>query len=148
MHHRVFVGFPRIAQNQVNDSTLKIGSQLILSPTNDSFRLIQLQSIHSDSSLHPRLDAFSPIIFLADTLSNPKPIFSIDIPALVVRYETNIPIDQHVQIQDLNEFNRYVATVLGSEEYRLGVRGRTGLKQKGLRKMTVDYNEVVTLKGS
>lgn len=116
-------------------------------PTPSSIHLRQEEILHSDSEHHPRLDAFNASLFLEDTLPDIKPFAYVNVPPVHSTGAARILIDQNLQIADMRQFARYTALVLGSEQYRLGIRGRTGLKQGGFRKMTVDYNEVVTLKG-
>ena len=62
--------------------------------------------------------------------------------------ETPVDLDQNVQVTDLGQYTNFAKVVLASEEYKLAVKGRTGLHQKGLRAITVGYDKVVTLKGT
>jgi hypothetical protein len=143
----VLVGIPRIAKDVVNDSRLEIRSMVLTDPTQDSFHLRLEELLHSDSRYHPVLDAFNASLFLEDTLPDIKPFAFIEVPRIRSEDVTPITIDQNVAISNMEQFTRYTKLVMNSEEYRLAIRGSTGLHQKGLRKMTVDYNEVVTMKG-
>ncbi|KAI9794177.1 MAG: hypothetical protein M1816_006102 [Peltula sp. TS41687] len=143
----VFVGIPRIAQRDVRNSRLEIRSMVLTDPTRDSFHLRLEELLHSDSNYHPILDAFNASLFLEDTMPDIKPFALIEVPRIRSEDVTPITIDQSVGIADLDQFTRYTKLVMNSEEYRLAIRGSTGLHQKGLRKINVDYNEVVTLKG-
>ncbi|KAI9886386.1 MAG: hypothetical protein M1823_001775, partial [Watsoniomyces obsoletus] len=143
----MLVGVPRRAQKNVNASWLEIQSMELLNPTPSSIQLRQEEILRSNARQHPRLDGFQASLFLEDTLPNIQPFAFVNVPPVHSTGAARITIDQQLQIADMRQFTRYTALVFGSEEYRLGIRGRTGLKQKGFRKMKVDYNEVVTLKG-
>ena len=121
---------------------------VLTDPTEDSFHLRLEELLHSGSIYHPHLDAFNASLFLESTEPNIKPFAYITVPAVDAWAVAPITIDQPVQIANLEEYTKYSVLVMNSEEYRLAVRGRTGLHQTGLRKSMVDYNEVVTLKGT
>lgn len=145
--YSVLVGFPRKAQKDVNDSRLEIRSMVLTSPTRDSLHLRLEELLHNDSGYHPVIDAFNASLFLEDTLPNIQPFTFIEVPRIRSEDVTPITIDQNIGIANMDQFTRYTKLVMNSEEYRLAIRGSTGLHQKGLRKINVDYNEVVTLKG-
>ena len=104
------------------------------------------QVLLSDSSFDPYLDAFNAPLFLEETPPNVKPFAYVMVLAVHSTGAAPSTIDQIMQIVNPDQFTKYTTMVLNSEEYRLAIQGRVGLKQRGLRKMTVDYNEVVTLK--
>ena len=141
------MGVPRKAQKDVNNSWLQIRSIMLTDPTPSSAHLHQEQVLLSDSSFPPYLDTFNASLFLEETLPNIKPFGYVMVPAVHSTGASPSTMDQIMQIINLDQFTKYTTLVLNSEEYRLAVRGRVGLKQRGLRKITVDYNEVVTLKG-
>ncbi|MCJ1361358.1 hypothetical protein MMC16_000456 [Acarospora aff. strigata] len=144
----VFVGFPRIAQSNVNDSTLEIQSMIITDPRPQSFHLKQRSLIRSDSSYHPLLDAFNATLSIQDGGTARPPFATVELPAVHPAAETPVDLDQNVQVTDLGQYTNFAKVVLASEEYKLAVKGRTGLHQKGLRAITVGYDKVVTLKGT
>ena len=143
----VLVGFPHIAQSNVNDSTLEIQSMIITDPTPRSFHLQQHSVIQSSSSYHPLLDAFNATLSIKDDKLVRSPFASIELPALHPTAETSVDIDQTVQLANLDQYTDFAKVVLASEEYKLVVDGKTGLHQSGLRTIRIDYNKVVTLKG-
>lgn len=116
-------------------------------PSPTSVHLRQEEILHSRSSRHPRLDAFNASLFLESTLPDIKPFAYVNVPAVKATGAVPVDIDQRLQIADMEQFTRFTMLVLGSEEYRLGIRGRTGFHLPRVRKLMVDYNEVVTLKG-
>lgn len=143
----MLVGFPRIAQSNINDSTLQIQSMIITEPTPHSFHLQQHSVIRSSSSYHPLIDAFNATLSVKDDKPGRSPFAMIELPAVHASAETPVDVDQFVQITNLDQYGDFAKVVLASEEYKLAVDGRTGLHQSGLRAITVDYNKVVTLKG-
>lgn len=120
---------------------------MITNPTPNSFDLQQRSVIRSSSSFHPRLDAFNATLSIANGATTGAPFASVELPEVKASSETPVEIDQTVQITDLGQYTNFAKVVLGSEEYKLVVKGRTGLHQSGLRAITVDYNQMVTLKG-
>jgi hypothetical protein len=143
----VFVGIPNIAQSDVNKSTLDITEQNVSDPKANSVHLQMTNVAKSSSSFHPELDEFQAALFLENTEPNIKPFGYITIPASKANAETTINVDQNMDIVDMDQFKAYNILVLQSEVFRVGVRGRTGLKLNGFRKFDVDYNKAVTMKG-
>ncbi|KAI9825791.1 MAG: hypothetical protein M1826_006893 [Phylliscum demangeonii] len=143
----VYVGFPNIAQHDVDDSSLEITSMLLTAPAANSLHIRLDERLHNPSMYHPRLDAFNASLFLEDTEPNIKPYAYITVPAVHATPLATFTIDQALAVADMDQFTRYTVLVMNSEEYRLAIRGRTGLHQTGLRKTNVNYNEVVTMKG-
>ncbi|KAI9845826.1 MAG: hypothetical protein M1837_004506 [Sclerophora amabilis] len=143
----VYVAFPKIAQDGVDGSVVDIESMILSEPTPTSFHLKQEQFIRSNNTYHPRLDSFNASLFLEDTLPDIKPFAYIQLPPIQSGDRVPMSLDQTVQIADLEQFTKYSTLVMNSEEYRLGIRGRVGLHEMAFPVTTVDYNEVVTLKG-
>jgi hypothetical protein len=143
----IFVGFPRRAQDGVNDSTLDIQSLSFTNPTSTSFNLAQQAILRNPNSYHPRLDAFKAALFLENTEPDIKPFAYVEIPEVVSTAAAPVDFNQTINIADGDQFAAYTKLALASEEYRLAIRGRTSLHQGGLPTTGVNYNEVVTLKG-
>ena len=76
-----------------------------------------------------------------------KPFGYIEIPAVKAESEFTTIIDQEMEIVDQEQFARYNALVLGSETYRVAIRGRIPLKEGGFPKTTVNFNHVIESKG-
>lgn len=143
----VYVAIPKKAQHDVNSSTLEIQTQVVSDPTSSSVHLKLVSLAKSSSAFHPRLDAFQAGLFLEDTEPNIVPFLYMEIPSTKVEHETTITVDQTVTIANMDQFMAYNKLVMNSEEFRVGVRGRTGLHQPGLSTINVDYNKAVTMKG-
>ncbi|KAF2498399.1 hypothetical protein BU16DRAFT_456144 [Lophium mytilinum] len=143
----VYVAIPKTAQHDVNASTLEIQQQIVTDPTPSSVHLKLVTVARSDSSFHPTLDAFDAALFLESTEPSITPFGYVTIPKTKVGHATTIVVDQTLNVTNKDQFMAYTALVIGSDEFRIAVRGRTGLHQKGLSKIDVDYNKVATMKG-
>lgn len=113
-------------------------------PAPDSFDLELTSVFHTGSSYHPDLDTFNGSLQLEN--SN-IPFAYLDIPALKASDGAESHLTQHVQIANLTEYTKYVATVLGTEEYYIYLKGNGGLKLGGLPKTNIDYNKKIYMKG-
>lgn len=143
----IYLGFPKLAQKNVNDSTLEIQSMVLTNPTPHSVDLQQQSVIRSSSPYHPNLDAFNATLSIVDGSSDKPPFASVELPSVRASSDTQVHINQTLPISDVAQFSDFAKVVLASKEYKLAVRGRTGLHQSGLQATTVDYDQVVTLKG-
>jgi Protein of unknown function (DUF3712) len=144
---RVYVGFPNIAQKQVDKSTLEVKSMVITNPTGHSFQIQQDALLHSSSIFTPTLDGFPVALFLENTEPNIKPFAYLQLPPVHSSKSTPVNIDQTVNITDMDQFSEYTKAVMNSETLRVALRGRTVLHLGRLPATSVDYNEVLTCKG-
>ncbi|KAF2397606.1 hypothetical protein EJ06DRAFT_481937 [Trichodelitschia bisporula] len=142
----MFVGIPNIAQNGINDAELELESQVVMDPTPDSVQLAMTTISKSKSSFEPWLDSFEAALFL----EGPEPIQPfgyITIPRVKATHRSIIFVNQTLEIKNLRQFEEYNKVVMNSETYRVGIRGRMGLKQGGFPKTNVNFNKIVTSKG-
>lgn len=93
------------------------------------------------------LGPFVVSLFLEDTEPTIIPFGYLTIPQTKVTAASTIVVDQVMQIVDVDQFARYNLLVLQSKQYRVGLRGRMGLKQGGFLKINVDFNKVITTPG-
>ncbi|PGH34992.1 hypothetical protein GX50_02126 [[Emmonsia] crescens] len=140
----IFVGYPNIAQSDVNKSTLTINSMEITDPAPDSFSIKVDQTIGSKSKYHPVLDAFNATVAVAGT---DKPFFTLQVPSVQAVDGAKSMIDQRVMLADVQAFTDYSILVMKSETVDIEINGRTGLKEGALPKTHVNYNKVITMKG-
>ncbi|KAF2236598.1 hypothetical protein EV356DRAFT_442974 [Viridothelium virens] len=143
----VYVGFPNIAQSQLNKSTLNITMQQITNPTPTSVQLAQMAIAGNPSSYHPNLDGFQAALFLEDTEPNIQPFGYIEIPPLHATRYTGITTNQTLNITNMDQFTAYNNLGLTTKTYRVALRGRTKLHEMKFPTTTVDFNQVVTLNG-
>ncbi|KAI2793271.1 hypothetical protein POX_b03324 [Penicillium oxalicum] len=140
----IFVGYPNIAQDQVNDSTLNITSMIIADPTPDSFRLIQTQVLGSKSSFHPKIYSFLASVSLAGAA---RAFTSVQVPEVTSRDGVEISMNQTVDLSNADAFGDFAKSVMLQEEVQLEISGRPQLQQGSLPKTTVNYDKTVTMKG-
>ncbi|KAL8885457.1 MAG: hypothetical protein Q9215_006697, partial [Flavoplaca cf. flavocitrina] len=141
----VYVAFPRIAQNGINDSTLEIESLTLSNPNPNSFHLQQTAKLTNHNRYHPRLDAFNASLSVGGAEN--KPYAYIELPAVHATETTYTNIDQEVQITDMDAFIDYNTQLLTQESVDLVVKGRTKLHEGRLPATTVDYEKTITMKG-
>ncbi|KAI9695299.1 MAG: hypothetical protein M1820_008706 [Bogoriella megaspora] len=143
----VYVGFPNIAQSQLNKSSLLITAQEVTEPTTDSVQLAQTGTAVNPSSYHPNLDSFTASYYLLDTQPNIIPFGNVSFPAVHAEARTTVSINQTFQILDQNQFLRYNQLTLSSKQLQVGVRGKTKLHEMKFPTANVDYNQIVTMNG-
>lgn len=140
----IYVGFPNIAQDGINDSSLEIQSIKLTDPTPNSFHLEQTAIVGSNNSYHPRLDAFNASLGLDGTN---LPFAYIELPAIHATKEATSYVNQTVRIVNSDAFEDYNMQVLGSKNYKVQVKGKTKLHEMRFPTTTVDYNKKATMKG-
>ncbi|CAI7616028.1 unnamed protein product [Penicillium glandicola] len=140
----VYVAYPKIAQDAVNDSTLEIQEMVITDPTPDSIQLEQKQVLGTDSSYHPEIYAFDAAVSLAGAAD---PFAYVTVPAVKSNDGAVINLEQTVDLTDVSAFGDYATAVMLNEEVSLNIYGKPKLKEGGLPKTTVTYNKTVVMKG-
>ncbi|EDN08231.1 predicted protein [Histoplasma mississippiense (nom. inval.)] len=139
----IYVGYPHIAQRDVNRSTLTIDSMEITDPSPESFSIKIEQTIGSKSNFHPQLDAFNATVTIAGSKS---PFVTLEVPPVKAVDGAKSTINQRVT-PNMDAFTDYAILVMKSEKLDLEIDGKTGLREGSLPKTTVDYNKVITMKG-
>ncbi|EEQ32924.1 hypothetical protein McanMca71_003657 [Microsporum canis] len=140
----IFVAYPKLAQNDVSDSTLSIADMQTTSPAPDSLHVKVTQVIGSKSKYHPTLDPFEAKVYLAGEQQH---FMILHTPQVKADDGVKVLIDEDVHIDNQDAFSGFSKAVMLSEELELLVVGKTKLKLGGLQKTDVDYNKTVTLKG-
>ncbi|KAL2787511.1 hypothetical protein BJX66DRAFT_353335 [Aspergillus keveii] len=140
----VYVGYPRIAQDGINSSTLNVTSMEITSPTPSGFHLHQVQVLGSDSIFHPTLYEFNAAVRFP---GNTNSMLNITVPNLKANDGATIDVDQDVTLQDSDAFADFTKAMMLQEEVSLNIYGKPCLKQAGLHTITVMYNKTITMKG-
>ncbi|KAL4749066.1 hypothetical protein BDW72DRAFT_142221 [Aspergillus terricola var. indicus] len=139
----VYVGYPNIAQHDIDDSTLTIESMQISDPARDGFHLTQRQVIGSDSMFHPKIFEFD-----ADVSLLGSPVFAtVKVPQVKADDGAVVNVDQWLNLTDAGSFGDFATAVMMNEEFHLNIYGEPRLKQGGLPTIDVNYNKTVTMKG-
>ncbi|KAL2835454.1 hypothetical protein BJY01DRAFT_259193 [Aspergillus pseudoustus] len=140
----VYVGYPRIAQDGISDSTLRITSMEISSPTPSGFHLHQVQVLGSDSIFHPKLYSFNGAVRLP---GYDDPMMNITVPSIQANDGATIEVNQSVVFEDARIFAEFSKALMLQKEVSLNIYGKPRLKQAGLHTITVTYNHTITMKG-
>ncbi|KAL4881896.1 hypothetical protein BJY04DRAFT_217961 [Aspergillus karnatakaensis] len=140
----VYVGYPRIAQDGINDSTLRITSMKFSSPKPSGFYLHQVQVLGSDSIFHQKLYSFNAAVRLP---GYGKPMMNITVPSIQANDGATIEVNQSVAFEDAYIFAEFSKALLLEKEVSLNIYGKPRLKQAGLHTITVTYNHTITMKG-
>lgn len=140
---RVYVGYPKIARNDVNKSTLNVTSMTIADPTPESFSLKQTQIIGSDSAFHPTIYGFTAAVSLLGAV----PWGNVQVPQFKAEDGAVLKIEEPVKLGNETAFGDFAKAVLLNEEFDLNVYGTPQLKEGALPKVDVTYNKTVTMKG-
>jgi len=139
----IYVAIPKKAQHDLNESTLEVTSQVVSNPTPDGLHLRLVSTARSFSKFHPRIEGFRGAL----SLEGQAPFLYIDIPETKADSEVEIVVDEDLKFPSLESFIAYNQVVMGSEQFKVHLDGKTKLHQKGLSAIDVDYNKVVTMKG-
>ncbi|EMD66943.1 hypothetical protein GGP41_005427 [Bipolaris sorokiniana] len=139
----IYVAIPKIAQREINASTIEVLSQEVTNPHPDGIHLKLDTVIRSDSNYHPKIDGFRGALSIAGQ----EPFLYIDIPEVKSKAETPVTVDQELKFANKDAFSNYTKLVLGSEEFSLNLDGKTNIHLGSLPTMDVNYNKVVTMKG-
>jgi hypothetical protein len=143
--HRVYVGFPHIAQNGVNDSKIHITSMSITNPTPSQFQLELTSVLETHSIFHPQLGAFNASLYLEDS----NTAFAVvEIPATPANNGSVSHINQTVQITNEDAYAAYAKTVLQANSYTITLKGRGSLVEGSFPTTHVNYNKKITMKGT
>lgn len=141
---------PNIAQNGINSAELFMESQMVTAPNGNGVHIQLVTISKSKSPFHPWLDGFRAALFLEESKSpngSINPFGYIDIPRVKALASARITVDQVMEIVDQEQFALYNKRVMANETYRVGVKGRTGLKEGSFPKTTVNFNKIITSKG-
>jgi hypothetical protein len=139
----IFVAIPKVAQREINSSTLEVTSQEVTEPTAEGVHLKLASVIRSGSSYHPTVDSFRAGL----SLDGQDPFLYIQIPEAKSEAETHISVEQDVKFTSLDAFSAYTKAVIGAETFNVHLDGKTQVHLKGLPGMDVDYKKVVSMKG-
>lgn len=141
---RIFVAYPRIAQGDVNKSTLDITRMEISNPTPDSFHLAQAQTLGSKSFFHPTIFSFGAAVSLAGSF---RSFGSVTVPQVKAENGVTVRIDQDLRVTDKTALVDFAKTALLNETVGLNVHGKPKLRLGALQKIKVTYDKTVRIKG-
>ncbi|KAL1988072.1 hypothetical protein VTN96DRAFT_1103 [Rasamsonia emersonii] len=140
----VYVAYPRIAQHDVDASTLNITQLVITDPTPDSIHVTQTQVLGNKAAYHPTIYAFNATISMVGAAA---PIATALVPQIQANDGQIIHVDQVLQLSDASAMADFSKAMLNNEAVELNFYGRPDLKEGGLPKKVVTFNKTVTLRG-
>ncbi|KAL2850198.1 hypothetical protein BJY01DRAFT_261854 [Aspergillus pseudoustus] len=142
----VYVGYPNIAQSDIDDSTLTISALIITDPSPVGFDLNMTQTIGTGSIFHPTVFEFKSEVGLAGEESS-SPFATVTVPDVVAKDGATMDIQQWVELTNETTFTDFVITLLKEEYFGISVSGKPKLKLGALPTIDVSYKKDVTLKG-
>ncbi|RAL12119.1 uncharacterized protein BO97DRAFT_71238 [Aspergillus homomorphus CBS 101889] len=139
----VYVGYPNIAQHDIDKSTLSITSMQISDPSPNSFHLKETQILGSSSAFKPNIYSFGAAISLLGS----APFITVQIPNFKAHDGVQVDVDQGVNITDTAAFAEFSKAVILNKEIQLNVYGKADLKEGSLPTTKITYNKTTTIKG-
>jgi hypothetical protein len=146
----VYVGMPRIAQDEINKSTLSFPSISFTQPTVDSITLAASAVQHSSSIFTPTIDPFNVTKHLVtDGITVSDSITGIAIPRIHA-YHPNTDITvapQEVPIISFDQVSDFAIGLLSQPNVTVRMAGNTKLHEGALPVINIKYNSSMTFNG-
>merc|ERR1711977_523229 len=144
----VYVGMPRIAQHQVDDSSLEFREAYFLNPTAESVEVTQNTILHNPSTFTPTLDPFPAEFFLVTNGTYAATsIMTLPMPGIHAKKAVNASIEQEViQVSDLDALGDYAVAVMNNENITTALVGKTKLHLGKLPTQHIKFNTTSTYK--
>jgi hypothetical protein len=140
------VGYPNIAQGDVDDSTLEITQMGVNNPTPDSFSANITQVLGTDSTFHPTFDDWAATVMIAGAET---PFLNLQIPSFKANDGTEIHLEQNVDLGDnVDGFSDFATAVMVNETVSLIIKGNPQLQEGKLPMIGVTYDKTVSMKGN
>lgn len=140
---------PKIARDNVRDSTLTITELQFLQSEPETLVITQKATIHNPSFYTPTLDAFSVQSYLVSNGTyGAASMLDIPMPKIHVLKNVNVSSDGAlVTIDSLDAVTDYCIAVLTQENVTSALVGKTNLHLGHLPKVSINYNKTTTYKG-
>jgi hypothetical protein len=144
----VYVGMPKIAQHQVDDSSLEFREAFFLNPTADSVEITQATTLHNPSTFTPTLDPFPAELYLVTNGTYaPTSIMTLPMPGIHAKKAVNASIENTViQVSDVDALGDYAVAVMNNENITTALVGRTKLHLGKLPTQKITFNSTSTYK--
>jgi len=146
----VYVGLPRIAQNNVDDSSLELTDLEFLAPTPDTVVLTQKAILHSPSIFTPTLDAFNATLWLVTNGTfAAAPLNMLEMPKIhALHPKSNATVlNQDVALLNQDQIVDYVTQVLTKKTVSTALTGKTILRLGELPSTKINYNTTLAYAG-
>jgi len=140
----IYVVYPFIAQNTVNDAAVTMNSLHLSNPSPDGFDLAINTTFSSNPMYKANLDAFNSSLYLP---GSDIPFVSVTVPGSTSGASTELIINQRVVLEHPEEITRYSIITFSNETYSYYLKGKGHLKLGPLPKISVKYDKTVEQKG-
>lgn len=142
--NRIYVGYPRIAQTDVNNASLNVTSLVFSDPTPDTIHVNQTQVLGNKAIYHPKIYSFNASLGLA---GSPVPVSYATVPETQSNDGQVVIVDATLQLHNIDAATNFTKAVLASDTWDLSVYGRPQLKEMVLPISTVTFNKTIEMKG-
>ncbi|CZT11106.1 hypothetical protein WAI453_007395 [Rhynchosporium graminicola] len=145
----VYVGMPKIAQHDVDDSRLEFREAFFLNPTADSIQVTQKAVLRNPSTFTPTLDPFPAELFLVTHGTYAAvSMLTLPMPGIHAKKQTPTSIDNVVtKVNSIDALGDYAVAVMNNEHITTALVGRTKLHLGKLPTQKVTFNSTSTYKG-
>ncbi|RAO69376.1 uncharacterized protein BHQ10_005388 [Talaromyces amestolkiae] len=140
----IYVGYPRIAQSDVNKATLNITNLVFSNPSANSIHINQTQVLGNKAIYHPTIFAFNATIMLVGATA---PLATLAVPRTEAEDGAVIDVNTDLTFANSDAVTNFTKAVLGTESFELNVYGRPDLKEGPLPTSTVTFNKTVAMNG-
>lgn len=141
---------PRIAQKEINESTLSFSSISFTNPAVDHLTLAAGAVQHSSSIFTPTVDGFNVTMHLVTNgTMSPDSITQITMPQIHAHHpNTVITVDpQQVPILDFDQVTDFAIALLNQPNVTVRMAGNTKLHEGALPVIPIKYNSSLTFLG-
>ncbi|KAL9105316.1 MAG: hypothetical protein Q9227_009483 [Pyrenula ochraceoflavens] len=134
----IYVGYPHIAQNSIDDSTLTPVNLSLSEPTPDQVTVHIGSTVGTHSKYHPTIYSFEGHFYLEGGPS--YPFVNATTPQQNSVHNGDYQqVNQRINVTQA--FTDYLIAVLLQEEIGVRLKGNTKLKEGGLPKANINYNK-------
>jgi len=146
----VYVGMPKIAQSNVDDSSLEFTTFKFLAPSMKTVTLTQEGILHNPAKFTPTLDSFLADSYLVTNGTfGSAPLIRVQMPKIHATHPTSIAgtVDQQVPIVDIDQLTAFATAVIAQEYVETALVGKTDLHLGALPTVKINYNSTSKYKG-
>ena len=142
----VYVGYPNIAQSDINDTSAAVDGVSLSDPTQNTIRIGVNSTLRPKTSYHPNLHSFNATFRLEN--STLGPFTTVEFPSVHVQKPLAVNVsNQEVALSNMDAFDEYVRVAVASESYNIIVEGKPKLKLGALPTTSVTFNKTIPVPG-
>lgn len=104
-------------------------------------------TISTDGTVKADIDPFAGDMYLEDT-EDKTPFAVLNFPPTNANKHSVVNVDQHIEINNMDAFNKFNTWFVNNETLKIGIKGNTKVQPKGLsKKYDVTFHKVLEIKG-